>query len=84
MNVKNFVEQWKDHGYEKGEAQAFWLTLLRDLFDIDNPEKIIRFEVPVPQGFIDALIEDTHTLIEQKSSNVNLDDPENFFASQTL
>ncbi|MBR4153679.1 MAG: class I SAM-dependent DNA methyltransferase [Selenomonadaceae bacterium] len=82
MNAKKFVEQWTGHGYEKGEAQSFWLTLLRDLFDVDEPEKIIRFEVPVSNGFIDALIEDTNTLIEQKSSNVKLDDPEIFLQAK--
>lgn len=78
MNVKNFVKQWAGRGYEKGEAQSFWLSLLRDVFDINEPETFISFEVPVPQGFIDALIVDTKVLIEQKSSTVNLDDPEIF------
>ena len=78
MNVKNFVKQWAGRGYEKGEAQPFWLSLLRDLFDFDAPENFISFEVPIPHGFIDALIPDTRVLIEQKSSSVNLDDPEIF------
>lgn len=78
MNVKNFVAQWSNRGYEKGEAQTFWLTLLRDVFEVDKPEKIIKFEVQVPSGFIDALIDDTHTLIEQKSSNISLNDIEIF------
>ena len=78
MNVKKFVKQWSNRGYEKGECQPFWLSLLRDVFDIDEPENFISFEVPIPHGFIDALILSTKVLIEQKSSTVNLDDEEIF------
>lgn len=77
-NVKKFIAQWNGHGYEKGEMQPFWLSFLRDVFDISEPEKFITFEVPIPHGFIDALLDDTKTLIEQKSSTVNLDAPEIF------
>ena len=76
--VKKFVNQWSNRGYEKGEAQIFWLSLLRDVFDIAEPESFISFEVPIPHGFIDGLIISTKTLIEQKSSIVNLDDEEIF------
>ena len=26
--AKEFAEYWKDKGYEKGESQKFWLSLL--------------------------------------------------------
>ena len=77
-DAKKFVKQWSARGYEKGEAQPFWLSLLRDVFDVDEPENFIRFEVPIPRGFIDGLIDSTKVLIEQKSSTVNLDDEEIF------
>ena len=77
-DAKKFVAQWNGRGYEKGEMQPFWLSFLRDVLDVSEPEKFIRFEVPVPHGFIDALIIDTKILIEQKSSSVNLDDAEIF------
>ena len=77
-DVKKFVAQWSGRGYEKGETHTFWLSFLRDVFGISEPEKFINFEVPVPHGFIDALLVDTKTLIEQKSSSVNLDDVEIF------
>ena len=78
MSVKDFVRKWSARGYEKGDAQPFWLSLLRDVFNIDEPEDFISFEVPIPHGFIDGLIVSTKTLIEQKSSTVNLDDEEIF------
>ena len=68
--VKKFVAQWTGRGYEKGESQSFWLSLLRDLFDIAKPEKVIRFEVPVKlkhTSFIDGFFPDTKVIVEQKS-----------------
>ena len=29
--AKAFAEYWKDRGYEKGESQPIWLSLLRDV-----------------------------------------------------
>lgn len=71
-NIRNFITKWR--GYEKGEAQTFWLAFLRDVLDISNPERFIEFEMPVASGFIDAYLKDTRVIIEQKSSHVPLDD----------
>ena len=78
--IKNFVETWKNHGYEKGESQIFWLSFLRDVLNISEPEKFIQFEVPVKlkhKSFIDAFLPDTKIIIEQKSSSVNLSQEKN-------
>ncbi|MBR3051720.1 MAG: methylase, partial [Selenomonadaceae bacterium] len=77
-SISKFVKKWSERGYEKGEAQPFWLALLRDVFNISEPENFISFEVPIPHGFIDGLIDETKVLIEQKSSSVSLDDAEIF------
>ena len=53
-----------DNGIIKGEMQPFWLALLRDLFDLAEPEKFIRFEVPVKlkhTNFIDAFLPDAQS-----------------------
>ena len=74
-DVKKFVAQWSGRGYEKGESHSFWLSLLRDVFGISEPEKFIRFEVPVKlkhTSFIDAFLPDTKVIIEQKSLSENL------------
>ena len=74
--AKAFAEYWKDKGYEKGESQAFWLSLLREVFGVQEPEKLIRFEDQVKldksTGFIDGFIADTHVMIEQKSADKGL------------
>ena len=76
MGVKNFVETWKNRGYEKGETQPFWLSFIRDVLNVEKPENFIKFEVPVKlkhKSFIDAFLPDTKVIIEQKSSNINLE-----------
>ena len=69
-DVKKFVSQWSGRGYEKGETHSFWLSFLRDVLGVSEPEKFIRFEVPVKlkhTSFIDAFLPDTKVIIEQKS-----------------
>lgn len=39
--AKHFSEHWKNKGYEKGESQPFWLSLLRDVYGIEHPEEFI-------------------------------------------
>ena len=77
-NAKNFSEYWKDKGYEKGESQPFWLSLLRDVLGIESPEKFITFEEQVRldhTSFIDGFIPSTHVLIEQKGKGKDLRKP---------
>ena len=77
--AKKFAEYWQGKGYEKGESQPFWLSLLRDVYGVKEPEKYISFEdqVKLDQagGFIDGYISATHTMIEQKGSNKDLNKP---------
>ena len=73
--VKTFVDRWKNHGYEKGESQKFWMELLHDVLDVDNPGEILSFENQVKlasTSFIDAYIAPTKVLIEQKSIDKDL------------
>ena len=76
--AKDFVEYWNGKGYEKGESQPFWLSLLRDVLGVESPEKYITFEEQVHldhTSFIDGYIPATHVLIEQKGRNKSLRDP---------
>lgn len=73
--AKEFAEFWKDKGYEKGQSQQFWMSLLRKVFGVKDPETIITFEDQVMldhTSFIDGFIPSTHVLIEQKSMNKEL------------
>jgi type I restriction-modification system DNA methylase subunit len=74
--AKSFADYWKDKGYEKGESQPFWLSLLRDVYGIEHPEQFISFEEQVHldhTSFIDGHIPSTKVLIEQKGSGKDLD-----------
>lgn len=76
--VKAFADYWKDKGYEKGESQPFWLSLLRDVLGMEHPEQFIIFEEQVHldhTSFIDGTIPATHVLIEQKGQNKDLRKP---------
>ena len=74
--AKEFAEYWKGKGYEKGQTQPFWLSLLRDVLGVEHPERIVEFEdrahIDSAHGFIDGYIPSTHVLIEQKSLGKNL------------
>lgn len=73
--AKKFADYWKDKGYEKGESQAFWMSLLRDVYGIAQPEQFISFEDQVKldhTSFIDGYIEATHVMIEQKGLGKDL------------
>ena len=79
QEAKAFVQEWSGKGYEKGETQRFWIDLLHTVFGIDNPTKMMEFEMPVKtitkekgSDFIDAYIHSTKVLIEQKGSHVDL------------
>ena len=76
--AKRFSATWKDKGYEKGQSQAFWLSLLRDVFGVEHPEEFILFEEQVHidhTSFIDATIPATKVLIEQKGLGKDLNKP---------
>ena len=74
--AKAFAEYWADKGYEKGESQSFWLSLLRDIFEVEHPEQYVIFEEQVKidraNGFIDVMIPKTKVMIEQKGANKDL------------
>ncbi|WP_366823683.1 DNA methyltransferase [Kocuria sp.] len=75
--AKRFVESWAGRGYEKGDTHSFWLELLRDVVGMKNVTTAVRFEQSTSErGFIDVIIPDAKTMIEQKSLGVDLDKPE--------
>ena len=76
--AKQFAEYWKGKGYEKGESQSFWLSLLRDVYGVEHPEQFIQFEEQVHldhTSFIDGTIPTTKVLIEQKGLGKDLKKP---------
>ena len=76
--AKQFAIDWKGKGYEKGESQPFWISLLRNVYGIEQPEQYIFFEEQVHldhTSFIDGSIPDTHVLIEQKGLGKDLNKP---------
>lgn len=79
--AKKFVAHWQGDYKEDGNTSSFWLELLNKVYGVEDATQYISFEVPVKHNakdnslFIDAKIESTHVLIEQKASNIALDKP---------
>ena len=73
--ARDFAAHWAGKGYEKGESQIFWTTLLNQVFGIEHPETFIIYEHQVKldhTSFIDGFIPTTKVMIEQKSLGKNL------------
>lgn len=73
-----FAQRWEGKGYEKGQSQLFWTELLTDVLGVETPSEVISFEDRVRldhTSFIDAYIERTHVMIEQKSLGKDLSKP---------
>jgi len=76
--TKKFATNWKGKGYEKGQSQPFWLSLLRDVYGVENPEQFISFEDKVVldnTSFIDATIPSTRVLVERNDLGKGLKKP---------
>lgn len=76
--AEEFAADWAGKGYEKGQSQPFWLSLLQRVFWIDKPEEFIQFEEQVhidTTSFIDGYIPVTKVLIEQKKLGRSLREP---------
>lgn len=76
--AKDFVKQWTGRGYEKGESQSFWISLLQNVYGVKNVTEYIKFEQQVHldnTAFIDGYISATKVMIEQKSIDKDLRKP---------
>ena len=43
-NAKEFIKNWTNKGYEKGESQKFWIELLTKVYGVENITEFIKFE----------------------------------------
>lgn len=74
--ARKFINTWKGKGYEKGDTQRFWMSLLSDVLGMEHVADAIAFEKEVvidgQTKFIDGYIAETKVLIEQKSLGKDL------------
>lgn len=73
--AKKFAAKWAGRGYEKGDTQLFWISLLSHVFGVQDTDSYIRFEDRVQlehESFIDVRIPAAKVLIEQKSIGKDL------------
>lgn len=73
--AERFSKDWANASYERGQAQPFWIALLRKVFDVEDAEQYISFEKKVKSTtthYADGFIKKSRVLIEQKSADVDL------------
>lgn len=79
--AEEFVRFWLyEKGYEKGQTVLFWQELLRDVYGVKKPSKILvpedSLRVEESQRFVDIRIPSTRVMIEQKGAHIDLTKPE--------
>lgn len=75
--AQQFARKWAGRGYEKGDTASFWLELLRDVVGMPDVTTNVRFETSTTdRGYIDVVVPDAKTMIEQKSLGIPLDKAE--------
>lgn len=73
--AREFVKRWENRGNERQDSQSFWIDLLQSVFGLEKPTDYIRFEDKVVldhASFIDAYINQTNVMIEQKGATKDL------------
>ena len=78
--ARKFINEWRGKGDEKQDSQRFWLSLLQDVYGMENALRNVQFErrviVDGQTKYIDAYLQETRVLIEQKGMSKDLTKPE--------
>ena len=78
--ARKFINHWRGKGNEKQDSQRFWLSLLQDVYGMENAMQNVQFERPVlvdgQQKYIDVYLPETRVMIEQKGMTKDLTKPE--------
>lgn len=78
--ARKFINHWRGKGDEKQDSQLFWVSLLQDVYGMENVQENVQFErrviVDGQQKYIDVYLPETRVMIEQKSMTKDLTKPE--------
>ena len=78
--ARRFINHWKGVGDEKQHSQLFWVSLLQDVYGMENVKENVQFErrviVDGQQKYIDVYLPETRVMIEQKGMTHDLTKPE--------
>lgn len=83
--VRDFVSKWKNKGNEKQDSHPFWEELVECLLGVKHGYECLDWEQKIPKRaivdengenpkFLDCYLKTSRCVIEQKSSNVSLDE----------
>ena len=78
--ARKFINHWRGVGDEKQHSQLFWVSLLQDVYGMENVKENVQFErrviVDGQQKYIDVYLPETRVMIEQKGMTHDLTKPE--------
>ena len=78
--ARKFTNHWRGVGDEKQHSQLFWVSLLQDVYGMENVKENVQFErrviVDGQQKYIDVYLPETRVMIEQKGMTHDLTKPE--------
>ena len=78
--ARKFINHWRGVGDEKQHSQLFWVSLLQDVYGMENVKENVQFErrviVDGQQKYIDVYLPETRVMIEQKGMTHDLAKPE--------
>ncbi|QCB27914.1 class I SAM-dependent DNA methyltransferase [Corynebacterium endometrii] len=75
--AESFSATWEGRGYEKGDTATFWNQLLTEVVCLEDVVTNVRYEERAYSGgYIDVVIAEARTIVEQKALGVSLDKPE--------
>ncbi|HCG3140920.1 TPA: class I SAM-dependent DNA methyltransferase [Corynebacterium striatum] len=75
--ARDFAARWKDRGAEKSDTQQFWIDLCSNVLGMEDQTTALHFESRTTgAGWIDVVVPDAKTFIEQKSLGIDMDKPE--------
>ena len=77
--AKEFAKRWTGKTWSEDQyARTFWMDLLKSVYDIEyNDTNNVIFEYRTSaSGKIDLWLRNLSTMVEMKSSGVDLDKPE--------
>ena len=78
--ARKFINEWRGKGDEKQDKDRFWLSLLQNVYGMENAMQNVQFErrvtVDGQTKYIDAYLPETRVLIEQKGMTKDLTKPE--------
>ena len=86
--ARKFINHWRGKGDEKQDSQLFWVSLLQDVYGMENVKEHVQFErrviVDGQQKYIDVYLQEHDERSQQTRTAVRWDFTHSIPASQEI